>query len=204
MGLAAVHHVRLAHRCARPAGRPPSWGSCRRRASGRRARRASTPILETNEERSGRALEAFSTSVSMISLVALSAVAIAAAAVSALTLRTVVASVVMGATEEMTGIRPAWSRSRTDGVDVDDVPDEADVHALAVHRGQALAGAQQAAVLTGDADGCRAVLVEQETASRWTLPVSTMRTTSMTSGVVMRRPPRNSLSMPIVFWLFPN
>ena len=34
------------------------------------------------------------------------------------------------------------------------------------------------------------------TSSRWTWPTSTIRTTSIASGVVTRRPPRNSDSMP--------
>ena len=39
-------------------------------------------------------------------------------------------------------------------------------------------------------------MLSRETSSRCTEPVRTMRTTSMTSGVVTRRPPRNSELMP--------
>ena len=47
------------------------------------------------------------------------------------------------------------------GVDLDDVADEADVLLLAVDDDAAAAGAEQPGILAGEADGHRAVLVEQ-------------------------------------------
>ena len=63
---------------------------------------------------------------------------------------------------ETTGIRPGVEDvQHRGGVDLDDVADEAEVDALAVHDDRAPAGAEQAGVLAGQADGDRAVLVEQ-------------------------------------------
>ena len=64
---------------------------------------------------------------------------------------------------ETTGIRPASRMSRTAaGSTVDDVADQADVDLLAVDHGAACGAApKQAGVLAGQADGERAVLVEQ-------------------------------------------
>ena len=54
-------------------------------------------------------------------------------------------------------------------------------------------GGEQPGVLAGEPDGERAVLVEQPDELALTWPTSTIRTTSIASGVVTRSPPWNSL-----------
>ena len=82
-------------------------------------------------------------------------------------------------------------------VDAHDVADEAEVDLLAVDDGAAAPGAEQGRRprRTGRRR-CGPCWLSRPTSSRPTWPVSTIRTTSMASGVVTRRPPLNSLSMP--------
>ncbi len=89
-----------------------------------------------------------------------SATASAAAAESALTLCTMPST--SGATLETTGIRPASMRSSTDsGRTCGDLADQAEVDLLAVDDGVGGLGGEQPGVLAGEADGERAVLVDQ-------------------------------------------
>ena len=89
-----------------------------------------------------------------------SATASAAAAVSALTLCTRPSW--SGATLEITGIRPASTRSRTaSGRTSRDLADDAEVDLLAVDDGAGAPGGEQAGVLAGEPDRQRSVLVDQ-------------------------------------------
>ena len=124
-----------------------------------------------------------------------SATASAAAAVSALTLWTWPST--SGATLETTGIRPASMRSSTDSGRTSATsptrprstssPSTTVLVWLAVNRP---ASSPESPTASGP---CSLI---SPTSSRWTWPTSTIRTTSIASGVVTRSPPRNSDSMP--------
>ena len=82
------------------------------------------------------------------------------------------------------------------GADLADLADQAEVDLLAVDDGVGLLGGEQPGVLAGEADREGPCWLIRPTSSRWTWPTSTIRTTSIASGVVTRSPPRNSDSMP--------
>ncbi len=80
----------------------------------------------------------------------------------------------------------------------DHVPDQPEIDLARRRRPcRGAARGEQAAVLPGHArpPGCCTRLI-RPTRSRPTWPTSTIRTTSMASGLVTRRPPRNSETMP--------
>ena len=121
----------------------------------------------------------------------------AAAAVSALTLRTWPSTSRSGATVETTGTRPASRMSRTaEGLTLSTSPTRprsTSSPSTTVPRRRA---PSRPASSPDSPTAIGPCWLSSPTSSRPTWPVSTIRTTSMTSGVVTRRPPLNSLSRP--------
>ena len=165
--------------------------------SGSISRRFSTPIRPIRESLSGQSAYRPSTSVNTTSLLAPRAAASAAAAESAFTFNTSVASSSFGATEDTTGMRPALIRSSTaDASTLTTSPTKP------ISVGEPLmiglrCMAEKSAPSSPErptANGPWALI--NPTSSRETLPVKTIRTTSMASGVVTLRPPLNSDLMP--------
>ncbi len=182
----------------------PPW-TARRHASilgampessvGRRSASSEARISAIRLVRSGQSANRPSTSVSTTSLSAPSATASAEAAVSAFTLSTWPSSATPMV--EITGMKPSSSRlvtksGRTPVTSPTSPRSSSCPSAVTVRRSAANRAASSPEMPT--ASGLWAFT--SPTRSRCTWPVSTMRTTSMISGVVTRRPPRNSLVTP--------
>ena len=161
------------------------------------SRRFSTPMRPISEFLSGQSAYRPSTSVRMISFLAPSAAASAAAAESALTFSTSVASSSSGATEETTGMRPAEIRSSTaEASTLTTSPTSPMSVGLPSMMGLRCMAENRAPSSPDSPTANGPCALISPTSSLDTLPVSTMRTTSMASGVVTRRPPLNSDLMP--------
>ncbi|AFU00665.1 ion transporter [Nocardia brasiliensis ATCC 700358] len=159
---------------------------------------AAVSIRVISDERSGHSVYRPSTSVSTTSFSAPIPSASAAAAVSALMLCTTPSA--SGAMVETTGMRPASIRSSTASgftsltsptrpISVG-TPSTSTVRRVAVNRP---ASSPEMPTAYGP---CALI---SPTSSRPTCPNSTIRTTSITSGVVTRKPPRNSPCRPSFF-----
>ena len=135
------------------------FGTIPASSAGRISASSRASICSTSESRSGQSARP-STSVRTTSLTAPSATASAAAAVSALRLCSWPVPVGRDAGDDR-DVAGLQQRGHRRGVDRDDVADEADVDRLAVDDGRRPRGGEQAAVLTGEADGPAAVLVDQ-------------------------------------------
>ena len=161
------------------------------------SRRFSTPMRPISEFLSGQSAYRPSTSVRMISFLAPSAAASAAAAESALTFSTSVASSSSGATEETTGMRPAEIRSSTaEASTLTTSPTSPMSVGLPSMMGLRCMAENRAPSSPDSPTANGPCALISPTSSLDTLPVSTMRTTSMASGVVTRRPPSmNSTGM---------
>ena len=157
--------------------------------------RSSVVISLTRLEVSGQLAYRPGTSVSTTSLRARRATASAAAAVSALRLCSTPSA--SGATVEITGIRPAAIRSATAETSTDSTSPTCPMSTgcPSTYAGRRTAvNSPASSPESPTANGPCALI--SPTSSRPTCPTSTIRTTSIASGVVTRRPPRNSLSMP--------
>ena len=162
---------------------------------GTTSRSSLAAICETRDPLSGQLVYRPSTLVRITRRSAPSAAASAPAAVSALTLYTSPSA--PGAMVETTGIRPASIKSNKDSDLTSTMsptsPMSVGAPPTSTRRFSAVnSPASSPEVPT--ASGPWALI--RPTSSRPTWPKRTMRTTSMTSGVVTRKPPRNSPSRP--------
>src|SRR4051794_20263390 len=156
---------------------------------------ASGPISPITSSLSGQFSYRPSTSVRTSSFSAPSATARAAAAVSALTLWTAPSG--SGATEEITGIRPASMTSSTASGRTEATsptrPRSTSSPSITRPVRWAVNRPPSSPERPTARGPCWLII---PTSSRWTWPTRTIRTTSIASSVVTLRPPLNSLSMP--------
>ena len=164
-------------------------------SSGSMASTSAAVTSDSREDRSGQFAYRPSISVRTTSLSAPSAPARAAAAVSALTLSTLPSS--SGATLATTGIRPASMRSSTAAGSTSSTSPTSPTSISSPATTAARCRARSNPPSSPDNPTAKGpCALTSPTSSRPTCPTSTIRTTSMVSGLVTRRPPRNSEAIP--------